>query len=137
MSNKLAKNPCGSCPYRKDVPSGVWAEEEYNKLYDYDNDTPYQPPTAFFCHQQNEKLCSGWVGCHDMNNSLGLRMAVSVGLLNSNDYDAALDYKSSVPLFNSGTAAAEHGKLEIKNPNNRAIKIVNKLTKKKARIVRN
>lgn len=26
------KTPCASCPYRKDVPSGVWEASEYEKL---------------------------------------------------------------------------------------------------------
>ena len=38
-----AKNPCGSCPYRKDVPSGVWAVSEYLKLVEYDRPTGEQP----------------------------------------------------------------------------------------------
>lgn len=39
----LRDNPCHSCPYRRDVPSGVWATEEYDKLLPYDADTASQP----------------------------------------------------------------------------------------------
>jgi hypothetical protein len=52
-----ARNPCGSCPYRKDVPSGVWETLEYEKLPPYDGETFEQPFEAFFCHQQNGRLC--------------------------------------------------------------------------------
>jgi hypothetical protein len=34
--NPPAPKPCESCPYRKDVPSGVWSEGEYRKLPQYD-----------------------------------------------------------------------------------------------------
>lgn len=53
-----AKNPCGSCPYRRDVPSGIWSEEEYDKLPQYDLPTGDQPPNVFLCHQQNGRLRS-------------------------------------------------------------------------------
>jgi hypothetical protein len=33
-----AARPCASCPYRKDVPSGIWAAHEYTKLLAYDGD---------------------------------------------------------------------------------------------------
>lgn len=45
-----APQPCASCPYRRDVPSGIWAAEEYAKLPAYDADTPFQPPHLFLCH---------------------------------------------------------------------------------------
>ena len=31
---EVRSQPCSSCPYRKDVPSGVWAHHEYEKLRD-------------------------------------------------------------------------------------------------------
>ena len=69
-----AKNPCGSCPYRRDVPSGVWDESEYHKLPEFDKPTAEQPPRVFMCHQDNDRLCAGWVACHDMDESLGFRI---------------------------------------------------------------
>lgn len=128
-----AKNPCGSCPYRKDVPSGVWHENEYKKLPEYDKETPYQPPGAFFCHQQNGRLCAGWVGCHDMQESLGLRFAGIFGLLSEDDLDAALDYESPVELFESGQAAADHGRAQIEAPDSKAQKTIDKLVRKRER----
>ena len=129
-----AKNPCGSCPYRQDVPSGVWAKEEYDKLPAYDNDTGEQPFAAFYCHQQDGRLCAGWVGCHDMRNNLGLRMAASMGHLSIEEYDAALSYKTDVPLWPSGAAAAAHGKAEIAHPSERAERVIEKVSRKIARM---
>nr|WP_239003987.1 DUF6283 family protein [Nocardia panacis] len=63
-----APRPCASCPYRRDVPSGIWHESEYNKLRSYDLDTAYQPTALFECHQTEPdtpaaRMCAGWVGC--------------------------------------------------------------------------
>jgi hypothetical protein len=46
-----ASNPCGSCPYRRDVPSGVWDAAEYEKLPRYDGPMADQPARLFLCHQ--------------------------------------------------------------------------------------
>lgn len=29
---KCRTEPCETCPYRRDVPSGVWSADEYRKL---------------------------------------------------------------------------------------------------------
>lgn len=128
-----ARNPCGSCPYRRDVPSGVWDASEYDKLPAYDEPTWAQPHGAFFCHQQNGRLCAGWVGCHDMNESMGLRMAVIVGVLDRNDAEAALDYECPVPLWASGAKAAKHGMREIDTPGEKAARTMDKLVRRRAR----
>lgn len=133
MTATPAKNPCGSCPYRKDVPSGLWAEEEYVKLPPYDNDTPEQPMAAFFCHQQDGRLCAGWVGCHDMRNNLGLRIAASMHAISIEDFQAALDYTTDVPLHESGAAACEHGLANIADPDPKAQRAIDKLTRKLGR----
>lgn len=124
-----AKSPCGSCPYRKDVPSGVWAPEEYEKLPLYDGPLITQPVGAFFCHQQDGRLCAGWVGCHDMDDSLGLRMAHSHGHISTEGAQAAVDYVSRVPLWESGQAARDHGMAEVDAPSPKAERIVQKLVK--------
>jgi hypothetical protein len=130
-----AKRPCVSCPYRRDVPSGIWAEEEYDKLPGYDGNTGEQLDAgalgAFFCHQQNGRLCAGWVGCHDMNESLGLRLASSHGTLSEEDVDAAFDYVSPVPLFSSGAEAAAHGLERLDAPDERARRIIGRLERKR------
>jgi hypothetical protein len=74
---KPSKAPCGTCPYRRDVPPGVWSAEEYAKLPRYDGETGDQIMQGgtglFFCHQNDGKLCAGWVGCHDTRHLAALR----------------------------------------------------------------
>jgi hypothetical protein len=106
------KRPCPSCPYRRDVPSGIWAPEEYAKLPAYDRPTGEQPPQAFYCHQRTGELCAGWAGCHDMANALAMRFACLQGEVDP----AVFDYVSPVPLFGSGAEAAEHGMQDIAAP---------------------
>ncbi len=125
-----APRPCESCPYRRDVPSGVWAAEEYEKLRAYDADTMYQPPGLFMCHQQDGRVCAGWCGTHDMSQSLGLRIA-------AHDLDEAvvlvcLDYTSPVPLFSSGNEAAEHGLTERESPGSGAQRLMAKIERRRA-----
>jgi hypothetical protein len=126
-----AANPCGSCPYRRDVPSGVWDAEEYEKLPEYDNDTATQPPGVFLCHQQNGRACAGWAGCHDMTQSLGVRLACSVGAIE--DVDAFFDFKTDIPLWATGEEAAAHGVESIQAPDAEAQKIIDKLLAKRNR----
>lgn len=133
MTAAPAKNPCGSCPYRKDVPSGVWAKEEYVKLPPYDNDTQDQPFGAFFCHQQDGRLCAGWVGCHDMRNNLGMRMAVSMGHLTVEEYEEAMDYSTDVPLWSSGAEAAAHGLKDVEDPGEQAVRVIERVGRKIAK----
>lgn len=125
-----AANPCGTCPYRRDVPSGVWSAEEYEKLPDYDRSTGDQPPAVFLCHQQNGRLCAGWAGCHDMADSLGLRVAAALGSISPEAVDATLDFKTSVPLFSSGAEAAEHGLADIANPSSAACRKIDLLSER-------
>lgn len=128
-----APNPCGSCPYRRDVPSGVWAVEEYEKLPTYDGETFEQPPAAFFCHQQNGRLCAGWVGCHDMDQNLAIRF---LGLKHPELAQAAVEYECAVPLFTSGAEAALHGMRDIKAPTEAARRAIDKLTRRWIRQLR-
>lgn len=111
-----APRPCGSCPYRQDVPSGVWEREEYEKLPAFDEPTPYQPPAVFLCHQRDDRMCAGWVGCHDMVESLGLRIASAAGLISLWDLTLVMGYTTDVPLFGSGREAAEHGLRDVETP---------------------
>lgn len=128
-----APNPCGSCPYRRDVPSGVWSEEEYDKLPQYDQPTFDQPPMVFMCHQQDGRLCAGWTGCHDMEESFGLRIACLNGMVEPEDFDIIRDYMTAVPLFESGAEAAAHGYSEIEQPGIKARKTADKLRRKQQR----
>lgn len=126
-----AAAPCKSCPYRCDVPSGVWDEAEYEKLPRYDGPTMSQPPGLFLCHQQNGCLCAGWVGCHDMPENLAIRIASLNNLLDLDDIETIFDYESPVPLFASGAEAAEHGLAEVEAPGAGAVKTIQRLAKKR------
>lgn len=111
----FSPRPCQSCPYRRDVPSGVWDADEYSKLIRYDNDTAEQPANLFMCHNQHDSLCSGWLGCHG-DNLLALRVGLITGALSGDEFTSACDYVSPVPLFDSGAEAADHGMSDIDAP---------------------
>lgn len=128
-----APNPCGSCPYRRDVPSGVWDPEEYRKLPEFDRPTFEQPPSVFLCHQQDGRLCAGWTACHDMNESLGLRIAAAMGRIGIEDMATVIHYTTNVPLFDSGTEAAEHGLRDVAEPGPKANRTIAKLSKRMER----
>lgn len=130
------KDPCPSCPYRRDSPSGLWSKREYGKLPGYDGTTAEQAYAGafgvFFCHGQPEPpvfLCSGWVGCHDMLNNLALRLYGHTHPDHRIDYDAILNYHTDVPLFGSGAEAAAHGIRELENPGPAARKKAEQLIK--------
>jgi hypothetical protein len=120
---KPSAAPCGSCPYRRDVPSGIWSPEEYAKLPAYDGETGEQVAKGafalFYCHQNDGALCAGWAGCHDTDHLLALR-------LNRVD-PSAFGYRSPVPLFASGQEAAEHGLAEVDAPSDAARFAIRKL----------
>jgi hypothetical protein len=118
------KAPCGTCPYRQDVPSGVWAETEYVKLPEYDLPMHMQPPGVFMCHQQDGRLCSGWLGCHGAENLMSVRLAA---FFDKVDIPATFEFKSPVPLFGSGAEAAIHGMEDIDDPSEDALFAIEKL----------
>lgn len=123
-----SKAPCGTCPYRTDVPAGIWHESEYEKLPGYDGET-FDQLTAgatalFFCHQKDGNLCAGWVGCHDMDHNLAIRI--------TRVDEMVFDYESPIPLFASGAEAALHGLSGIDNPSPEALAAMSKLQRKRA-----
>lgn len=126
-----AAAPCASCPYRRDVPSGIWDESEYAKLLRYDGATWEQDPALFLCHQQNGRACAGWVGCHEMSDNLALRLASARGDV---DVDEFLDYVSPIPLFGSGAEASAHGLAEVELPGAPACKAIERLERKFERV---
>lgn len=97
--------PCGSCPYRQDVPTGVWHADEYAKLPGYEGDTGEQSPGVFMCHQQDGSVCSGWAHVAD-EDTLAVRLA---GISNPDVALAIVEYRSPIPMHESHSAAAEHG----------------------------
>lgn len=125
-----AARPCGSCPYRTDTPSGVWERREYEKLPRFDGETWEQDPSIFMCHQQDGRLCAGWVGCHDMLNSFGLRVATAMGHITQEVADACINYTTDVGLYATGAEACEAGLREVEAPSSSAVKTIQKLTKR-------
>ena len=134
-----APRPCASCPYRQDVPSGIWAASEYAKLTAYDEPTYSQPTGLFLCHQHDRnddraRVCAGWAGCHDGDHLLALRIAVSAEEITAETADAIRDYVSPTPLFASGVEAAAHGVREICTPGPDACTAINKISRRRADI---
>ncbi|WP_153815742.1 DUF6283 family protein [Streptomyces sp. SUK 48] len=135
MSSSLrapAQRPCDSCPYRRDVPAGIWTAEEYAKLRRYDADTPDQPTRLFQCHQTDagsvvRRVCAGWAGCHEGGELLALRLAVLEGSIDAVTYRAVVEYVSPVALFPSGREAAAHGEAGVGAPTEEALRLINKI----------
>lgn len=125
-----AKAPCKTCPYRKDVPSGLWAKEEYEKLKAYDGEIADQLQKGavgrFDCHQRDGQMCAGWIATHKPENLLALRLATDIA-------PEVFEYVSPVPVFESGAAAAKHGMRDIKRPRVEARKAIERLSRKRAR----
>jgi hypothetical protein len=126
-----AAAPCASCPYRRDVPEGVWSENEYDKLPPYDDETAHQPVAVFMCHQQDGRVCAGWAGCHDMNHALAVRMLAFTA--EPDVLEAILDYETDVQLWDSGQQACDHGKSGIARPGPRAVRMIEMLEAKQLR----
>lgn len=119
--------PCPTCPYRRDVPSGVWSAAEYRKLPEYDGEV-YEQATAgrvqaFNCHGSTEQVCAGWAGHRDPTELLAVRLGVSAGALDA----SVADYSTTVPLFESGQAACDHGMRDVENPGPEARAAIRKL----------
>lgn len=119
------KSPCASCPYRRDVPSGVWAAEEYEKLPGFDGDTAVQSPATFYCHQQDGAVCAGWLGHTEPSELLGVRVGLLTGALD----ESCLDYRTDVALFASGAEAAAHGLRDLDTPGDSARDTMRKITR--------
>lgn len=122
-----APRPCASCPYRKDVPSGIWHRDEYEKLLTYDGDIPEQLMkgglATFLCHQRDGHLCAGWVAAHGPHNLLALRLDRGID-------PAVFDYETDIPVFSSGSEAHAHGLKDMDEPGEKAQRLIGKLLDK-------
>lgn len=123
----VRSQPCSACPYRQDVPSGVWSAHEYDKLRDYDKPTGEQPFEAFACHATPEHLCHGWAVVHTTRGNEYDLLALRI-----HGYPDIPD--AGVPLFASGNEAADHGQADIEQPSEEAIAAVEKLSRKYDRL---
>jgi len=127
----VAKAPCKSCPYRRDVPSGVWAASEYERLPAYDGNMGEQAWAGgrrlFDCHQSDGNLCAGWLACHGPDKLIALYLTPYIVP------DAVWDYTTRVKLFKSGAQACAHGLRAIKWPAARARRMIDQLLRQRAR----
>lgn len=126
----INRAPCQSCPYRCDVPSGIWSTEEYDKILPFDNETWMQSPRIFLCHQADGCLCRGWLDTHGYN-LLAVRLGIIKGDIDAKALGKALDEGPAVPVFASAAEAAKHGRRAIKRPGRKAIEMVAKIEKKR------
>lgn len=74
-------------------------------------------------------MCSGWLGYSDPSEKLAVRIGVLRGALDSVCYEYATD----VPLFASGTEAAEHGRRDIDSLSDKAQGSIVKITRVRTR----
>lgn len=122
------KTPCASCPYRQNVPQGIWDWSEYSKLERYDADTAEQPVNLFMCHQGEGDICMGWWSCgDDPFELLAVRLAVIRGEIDLEE----LEKRANVPIHPTHTAAAGHGVMGINNPDARARAAIDKIVTKR------
>ncbi len=120
---KPAKRPCGSCPYRRDVPAGIWAAEEYRRLADYDGETHEQRSAKLFlCHRKTGALCAGWIACHDTEHLMALRLHPVDPTVHS--------YRSPVGVFGSGAEARDHGLSGLTRTDARARRVIRSLMRR-------
>jgi Family of unknown function (DUF6283) len=127
-SDKVRPESCTACPYRRDVPSGVWAASEYDKLAAYDGPTWSQPPGRFHCHATPEVICHGWAVVHSRQEGESELMALRI-------FPVEGDIPpEGAPLFSSGAEAAEHGKRDIDHPSAEAQEVAARLMRKYSRL---
>ena len=55
----MSARPCGSCPYLRSTPVGLWDHAEFDNLREQDAD-PMAGKT-FGCHLRDGSLCRGWL----------------------------------------------------------------------------
>lgn len=127
MTEVIRAQACSACPYRTDVPSGVWEAHEYDKLPPYDAETFAQPFTPFMCHASPQAFCHGWAVCH--SNRGGPYELVALRLLGITDVPEA-----STPLFASGAEAQAHGQRDVQAPSDEAVEAMERLTRKHPRL---
>jgi hypothetical protein len=129
----VRNEPCLSCPYRLDCPSGVWHESEYLKLAEYDLPTSEQPMGPFLCHDGDREsvLCRGWFDVHRNQEGEHDVMGLRIGFMQGRVTEADMELPPcKTPLHASGLAACEAGMEDIEQPSRRAVELMGKLSKK-------
>lgn len=87
--------PCGTCPYRRSTPVGVWDQFEYDKLRETDAVDPQEAMrrasagedvplrellgVVYQCHLDDGTICRGWLADQKRRGlpSLALRLELS------------------------------------------------------------
>lgn len=115
-----------ACPYRRDVPSGVWSTDDYDKLRPYDHETWQQPIQGFRCHATPEHRCAGWAIVHSNRGHEHELLALRL--------EPADVPETSMDLFASGNEAADHGVARIDNPPPEACDLIGRLMRKYPRL---
>jgi hypothetical protein len=97
----------------------------------YDGEIHEQTATAvFMCHQPAEgHVCSGWLGHREYPEDM---LAVRLGILSGALDESCLEFTTDVPLFESGTEAAEHGMKQFLDLQDDALSVIRKITRKQA-----
>lgn len=136
----VADKPCSSCPYRRDVPAGIWDTSEYDKLRDYDPQVQKFPNgmealvpgpalAPFLCHQlpkiEQETLCAGWLAVHC--DSVPVRLLLLVGRVTPEQVFA----EPKVPLYATGNEAADAGIAGVERPSAAARELSEKIVRQR------
>lgn len=127
---KVLKSPCSSCPYRKDVPPGVWHESEYEKLRGYDDNSTLG---VFLCHHtsgERQTVCRGWLYVHQ--DSVAARLACATGAVTVDQLFAEVP----VECYGSGNEAADAGLAGVEKPTVEAVLMGRKIRAAKQRRTR-
>ncbi|MEW2260778.1 DUF6283 family protein [Streptomyces sp. NPDC047869] len=132
-----APRSCASGPYRTDVPSGVWSQEEYSKLRLYDGPTWTQPPGLFLCPPARPRRLPRprlrlLGGLPRRRPPPRLARRAAAGDIDLETAEAIRDYVSPVALFASGAEAAAHGMREITRPGPDARRTIAKIRRTRA-----
>jgi Family of unknown function (DUF6283) len=124
--NEIRAKACSACPYRRDVPSGVWDWAEYEKLRLFDEETFAQPFRGFACHATPEYFCHGWALVHTSRPHQFDLLALRVRPCEIPE--------PSTEFFGSGNEAADHGQADAEAPGENAVRTIDKLKRQHARI---
>lgn len=131
----MMPTPCTTCPYRRDVPSGIWAREEYEKLplYDRRPDGGIGPLMTFHCHQEPQigkpTVCRGWLSVH--LDCHAVRIAYFTGLLTKEQL-ASIPREIEPGLYRSGREACRAGLKGIRRPGKKARAAIEKLAARRS-----
>lgn len=123
------KNPCSTCPYRKDTPAGIWDASEYERLPDWDEGN--LTVGVFLCHhsafKDTDTLCRGWLSV--ASDSIAVRLAMMDGRLDPDEVFAEVD----VPLYATGQEACDAGLAGVEHPDEPAMDAIDRLIRKKTK----